>query len=327
MNVEFHAKNQAGGASVSMPRGLITYGAASLKEGLVSFNVGIESLPYLIDHGFQDMIVLPGSFYIELALCIHIESLHASAGNIKRVEFRNPVILLSQNVALSVGFRWLNDKTVQYTFQEINGSNSGSATGPACAMLEIDCSRGTDANAKAFSVEAFQQRASYLGDRTAFYHRLRENGNQYGPHFQNLHHIWQDGDESLGRLQVTRNVSGTSANHLDPVLMDGVVQLLSSFSLDQGRTFILKGIDEVTLIQPDFPDTVWVHARLRPKDNQNEGEQVGDLDVFDESGALRLKLDGVRVTYLDRSEAQENAELSKTKIVIASTFTAEQVES
>jgi hypothetical protein len=36
------------------------------------FRVGVRSIPYLSDHGFQDMVVLPGSFY-EMALCVEHE--------------------------------------------------------------------------------------------------------------------------------------------------------------------------------------------------------------------------------------------------------------
>jgi FkbH-like protein/FkbM family methyltransferase len=320
--------DDADAACMPMSLGPITYQTGSLKEGSVSFDVGIESLPYLIDHGFQDMTVLPGSFYIELALRIHIESLNALVGNIKRVEFQNPVILSEQNVPLLVEMKWPNDQTVQYTFREVSGANSNSAAGSTCAVLEIECGcqRQPDANAAVLSVEAFQQRAVYLGDQASFYHRLRENGNQYGPHFQNLHHIWRAGEESLGRLHVSQNAFGTKRHHLDPIFMDGVTQLLSAFFLDQGRTFILQGAEAITLLQPDFPDTVWVHARLRPKDNPNIVGRVGDLDVFDDSGAHCLRLQSVRFTYLDRPEKRESVEVSKTKIVIASTFTAEPVE-
>ncbi|HTF14475.1 MAG TPA: hypothetical protein VK643_07380, partial [Burkholderiales bacterium] len=37
------------------------------------FRVGVGSVPYLADHGFQDMVVLPGSFYIEMALSMERE--------------------------------------------------------------------------------------------------------------------------------------------------------------------------------------------------------------------------------------------------------------
>jgi len=57
---------------------------------------------------------------------------------------------------------------------------------------------GTDA----FSIEAFQAQSHAVIDSEQFYKALRENGNQYGPRFQNVSSIWRAGAQSLGRLSV-----------------------------------------------------------------------------------------------------------------------------
>lgn len=287
----------------------------------VMFDVGIASFPYLADHGFQDLVVLPGSFFIDLALRIHIESLQASVGSIQRVEFKQPVILTERNVNLSVGVSWLNDRTVQYIFEE----TSKPAALPY-AVLEINLGghRNANTNGPMVAVETFQKQAHFVGDQKSFYQRLRENGNQYGPQFQNLRHIWRSGEAALGRLHFNRQAAGNERHHLDPVLLDGVIQLLSVFYLDQGRTFVLKGIGDITLFRPDFPNEVWVHARLHTEDELKMGGGVVELEVFDDTGACYLRLHDVQFAYLDHQETQEIS--GKTKIAIASTFTAEPIE-
>src|ERR1700704_187995 len=60
---------------------------------LLEFRVGPRSLPYLADHGFHDMVVLPGSFHIELARRIHRELFFRHAVSLRHIEFENPVIL------------------------------------------------------------------------------------------------------------------------------------------------------------------------------------------------------------------------------------------
>jgi FkbH-like protein/FkbM family methyltransferase len=309
-------------------RGLISYHADSSKVTRVLCRAGIRSFAYLIDHGFQDLIVLPGSFFVELALCIHIDALHESVGSIMRINFRELVLLSEEDVTLSVGVERLNSRTVQYIFREAGGPGAGPAGGLPCVILEIECDDRSPANASAtvLSIEAFQQQAVYLGDRAGFYQRLRENGNQYGPHFQNLRQVWCSGGEALGRLRVSRNASGTKGNHLDPIMMDSVVQLLSAFSLDLGRTFILKGIETIQILNSAIPEEAWVHARLQSGDKAKAAEGAGDVEVFDESGVCYLRLQGVKFAYLDRAEARQDGATPKTKIVIASTFTAEPVE-
>src|SRR5580698_1116270 len=172
MNVEEQIKSDVAGRWESMLQGLPASSTDFLAGHSTSIEAGRALFPYLVDHGFQDMIVVPGSFYIEQALRIHIESLHAAAGRVKRIQFLKPVILLERNVTLSIEAKWLDNETVHYVFSE-------AGTGQPCATLEIECGGNAPAKTTAsdFSVEAFQQRADYRGDQGDYYCRLRENGN------------------------------------------------------------------------------------------------------------------------------------------------------
>ncbi len=315
-------------ASVFTTRKLVDYTAAGPQAGSASFAVGIGSFPYLSDHGFQGMTVLPGTFFVEMALCVHLECLHAPMGMVKHVEFLNPVILADGDVTLKVVVGRPNDQTVQYTFHESTGQEADALASPPCAKLEIECGgvRRTSGAKPDFDFAAFQLQAEDLGEPAGFYRRLRENGNQYGPHFQSLRHVWRSGAEALGRLRIPRDEASRGGYHLHPVLLDGVAQLLSAFSLDQGRTFILQGIESVAILAADFPGEIWVHGRLRPAGSATEAGATGDLEVLDDSGAPVLQLQGVRFTYLERTAPEDAAAAAKTSVVIASTFTAEPVE-
>jgi FkbH-like protein/FkbM family methyltransferase len=294
--------------------------ALFLTRPSTTIQAGPALFPYLADHSFQDIVVLPGSFYIEMALRIHVESMHANVGSVKQATFQNPVILPENSVTLSVEARWLDNQIASYTFREANGEKP-------CAILEIECGRHphTRTAATFFSIEEFKRRSVYLGGQEDYYRRLVENGNQYGPRFQNLRQIWQCGDEILGQLCVHRNNTDAGRDYLDPIFVDGVVQVLPGLFLDGGKTFILKSIGELIPFAGALPDEAWVHARLRPQQTRDFDEQIADVDVFDNSGAFCLQLRDVRFTYLDRTEPKKNAETGKTRIVVASTFTAEPV--
>ncbi len=60
-------------SKTSFKQQLITASDDLLQENSGQFKVGLNSMPYLKDHGFQDMIVLPGSAYIEMALVVYYE--------------------------------------------------------------------------------------------------------------------------------------------------------------------------------------------------------------------------------------------------------------
>src|SRR5206468_7679535 len=63
------------------------------QEAAAEFRIGVRSVPYLADHGFQDMVVLPGSFYVEMALCVEHEISKRLPGIVRNVTFHRPVIL------------------------------------------------------------------------------------------------------------------------------------------------------------------------------------------------------------------------------------------
>ena len=323
-----HDKSALNIISPFTTRQLTKYTASSARAGIASFSVGINSFPYLADHAFQGMVVLPGSFYIEMALCVHRESLQATVGIVRNVAFLNPVILSDRDVMLTVGVQPLGEHTVQYTFQEINGDSAEPLASTPCARVEItsDQSRSQGGSKSDFVVKDFQIRAGHNYHQSDFYRRLSKNGNQYGPRFQCLREVWREGAKALGRLQVPVDETDNGQHHLHPILLDGVAQLLSTFLLEQGRTFILQGIEEINILSSDMPREVWVRTDLRPGSDSQKNGGVGDLAVFGESGQLFLRLQGVKFTYLDKTGTGEQGSAPKTEVVVASTFTAEPVE-
>ena len=88
---------------------------------------------------------------------------------------------------------------------------------PRSSMLPSSKSIGTHqrlvaAGTDAFSIEAFQAQSHAVIGSEQFYKTLRENGNQYGPRFQNVSSIWRAGDQSLGRLSVGAPGHGKSSH-------------------------------------------------------------------------------------------------------------------
>jgi Polyketide synthase dehydratase len=79
--------------------------------------VGIRSLPFLADHGFQDMVVLPGALSIQVASLLHEEIFKKPTMTLRNIRFQNPVIL-SEDIILKVKIRENSGKPVEYAFFE-----------------------------------------------------------------------------------------------------------------------------------------------------------------------------------------------------------------
>ena len=309
---------------------LVTLSTDRPLDASAEFKIGVRSVPYLADHGFQDMVVLPGSFYIEMALRVDRELSKRGPGLVRNVTFHNPIILSAEDTAIKVEVRDHGDRRVEYMFYEA-GVEDGRAQPPAqqyAAKLEIFRNQSTslETGIDAFSIEAFQSQSHAVIDSEQFYKTLRENGNQYGPRFQNVSSIWRAGDQSLGRLSVARQEREIESYDLDPSLLDSMTQLLAPFIIEKGKTFILRSIEKIEVTDVNFPDTLWGHATLLAADEDERDEKgfVGNVRIFDQSGKQYLELSGVAFTLLDRVDVAD--EKTATNLVIAANFTAEPLE-
>jgi FkbH-like protein len=297
-------------------------------ETVTEFRVGVRSVPYLADHAFQDMIVLPGSFYIETALSLEREVSKGVPRLMRKVRFHNPVVLSTEDTVIKVEVRDLGDGHVEYAFYEM-GVTDGATRLPApqpAARLEIDRqpSPSPEARTEAFSIEAFQAQAHAVIDAEQFYRRLCENGNQYGPHFQNVSSIWRAGNQALGRLSAASRHGGDGPHCLHPSLLDSVTQLLAPLVMEERKTFILRSIGQVAVRDIRFPDTLWGHATLLPDREDGGKGRSGNVRVFDGSGRQYLELSGVAFTLLDRADAGDAK--AAANLLVASNFTAEPLE-
>jgi FkbH-like protein/FkbM family methyltransferase len=295
-------------------------------EGTIAeFKVGVRSLPYLADHGFQDVIVLPGSLYVEMALCVHLELLKHVTGTLRKATFQNPVILSDDDCTIRVIVREQADGAAEYAFYEVALDDvTREMRTQCCAKLEIENQHSTsrESHFEGLTLKELTH-SSCLIRRDEFYRALRANGNQYGPQFQSLDAVWWVGDHVLGRLSLPRIQGDVRRDYLFPALVDSIIQLQARFIIDKGRTFVLKSIDRMEIHETDLPDTLWSLATLL---TERETGLTGDLDVFDESGKRYLTLSGVTFAYLDRTEPADAEAAAATNICVAATFTAEPLE-
>ncbi len=303
-------------------------GVTSPPQASAEFRVGVRSVPYLADHGFQDMVVLPGSFYIDAALRMDRDVSKRVAGVVRNVSFHTPIILSGADIVVRADVRDQGGGRVEYTFYEA-GSEDGRArlpTGQYAARLEIDRSRATSppAGTDRFSIEAFQARSQVVIEAGRFYEQLRDNGNQYGPAFQRISSIWRAGDQCLGRLSGSRQDGDVEPHAVHPSVLDSMTQVLAPFVLDQGKTFILRSIEKVELADVRFPETLWGHAVLLQGDGRDGASLVGNVRVFDQSGRPYADLSGVTFTLLERGDAADDA--TAARFAIAANFTAEPIE-
>jgi len=309
----------------------MNYGASCTDRGLeasAELRFGVRSAPYLADHGFQDMVVLPGTIYLAAALCMEHELSGRDPLVISNVTFHNPILISTEDTVVELEVRGHGQRGVEYRFYEagVEHGKDGSRGRQFAASLEID--RNVEirqaAEAKGFSIDAFQAQSDFKVDSGRFYERLRENGNQYGRRFQNVSAIWRSGNQFLGKLHVPRPDAQKEAHYLQAAVLDSMIQLLAPFVMDQGKTLSLRSIEKLELKNLNFPETLWGHATMPARDQLDPKSLTGNVRVFDQAGRPYLELSGVSFTLLDRAVTTEGQ--TAANLVMAANFTAEPVE-
>ena len=293
-------------------------------EACAEFRVGVRSVPYLADHGFQDMVVLPGSFYVEMARQVDRELAQRVPGLVRNLTFRNPIILAAEDTVVRVDVRDRGGGRVEYTFCE-SGTGDGrvrTAVPQYAARLEIDrnVSATGEAGTDAPSIEAFQ-RAVRCRDRRATLLRSAASKRQLlRPSFQKVTAIWRAGRRSLGKLYVSRREAGTwlateRARFHDPTV-------LASFSIEKGKTFVCDRLSG-SAHGRRFARYLWAHAVLRQRVTAMR-EPCRRHSGLRPVGKQHAELSGVEFAFLDHVDAA--GEATATSLVIAANFTAEPIE-
>ena len=289
------------------------------------FVISIRTLPYLADHAFQGMIVLPGSAYIEMTLIIYSQFFNKTPGVIKDIYFDNIVLLSEKETKLAFEIKRDFNDELKIKFSDITDSEEGrdsSITHLSAKSGEIK----TGIKYCHIDPEEFKKKAANNIQSDDFYRKLSENGNQYGPGFQKIKEIWIYGNKAIGKLFDSSNeINNTAGDHfLHPSLLDSFTQLLSSLSDSKGRTFVLNSIDEIEIFDLQLTEEIWCEAEITSNENGNGFE--GNLKVFDTSGKIYLELKCLRFKYLEKLNREQDIKDEKEDICIASTFTADPIE-
>jgi FkbH-like protein/FkbM family methyltransferase len=292
---------------------------ARLPEVPAEIRLGLRSVPELADHGFHDMVVLPGSFFVDLAL--ELDELVSGAAQRRALDsvFHNPVILSGKDdVVIGILVRQHEGSRVSYAFFEKQGE---AAVDPARHAAEVRVERlgGSQAGIAADPVPSLQDLALPTAG-AEFYDGLRANGNQYGPAFQGITALQADRERVLAKIDASP--AGATPFHRSRTrLLDVMAQVLAPLLSGPGKTFILKSIDRIEVADAEPPATLWGEATV----TGGAGSAArGAVRLFDATGRVHAAMSGVAFALLDSGRTADKP--AATRLVIASNFTAEPLE-
>jgi acyl transferase domain-containing protein/acyl carrier protein len=277
--------------------------------------ISLATHPWLQDHRVQGVAVVPASAYIEMALAAVREVRGIGTISIRDVENLRPVVLRDGGSYLVQSTLELAaDGTARFAVygrapRHASRQASTASSWTLHMMAEVVSAGGPAADDEGLAiVQAAQDRCRSEMDGPAFYVALAEKGNEWGPAFQGLDHLWLGDGESVGRVSVPASlVREVSCYHLHPAVADACAHVLVSLMPVQ-RTgtgwdgaVVGHGVDEVCFHHGAAGDQLWVHATLRKVAGEAARVVTGDLAIYGAAGRLLSEIKGARFQYLEGS--------------------------
>jgi len=317
------------GAGLRLVERLNTVGSSRIWD--VGVNTGF--LPYLKDHRLQGAIILPGAFYIEVALAAAAEAFGETPRILEDIAFHKMLVLpengtrslqavLSEAEGGQAVFRF-------YSYPE--GVDNGDESGTLYASLKISLHTPPDnpQPPNRINLDEARSRCSEKIEAEAFYSGMYEDGNQYGRAFRLIERLQRGDGETLGELRAPDAGETEFANHyLHPVLLDAASQMvLAAANRNDARTCLLAGFDQVRLYGTPGASSL-AYARSYPCAQADGDALMGDACLLDSSGQKTVELLGTRFKQFAaaHSGAMVVADSAQMTIAVAATFTAEPLE-
>jgi len=276
-----------------------------------------EAFSYLADHRVQNIVVLPASAYLEMALEAASEIFGASdTHRLEEVSFEHALLLPndnSQSLQLVVSVE--AEGRARFQFFSHNQATSGAGsqeiwTQHSQGMIRSDARERQTSAIEHDTPERIQRRCTEVLSGAKFYEATKQRGLQYGPGFQLVEQVWRQDEEALARLK-SQEIQGAEAYKVHPALLDACFQSLTS-ALKQSNqngvmpTYLPFGLSGLQIYASPSLGR-WSHVLLRDEaqshqDTDTDAELLtGDLFLLDENGDVLLEALGLQAKRVHQS--------------------------
>lgn len=264
--------------------------------------IDLQTNPYLQDHRFQEMIILPGAVYLERLLALATE-IGITEAVFTEIVFHQPLRLDGQERQLTLASSPLATEGV--AVQVYSGSSSGREQLMSGNILPTRQPVIDKLDAKTVAATCQRQLSG-----PNFYQQLARSGNQYGPAFQLIRQIKIGPDAALATLQPPQNKTAVLS-----VALDACVQTLAATFAGENQPFLWRGAAKM-IVNNRMAQPAFAYAQ---RQQQEADGLTGDVYLLDGAGAVLAAIYGVRLDY-----ASGSADKPQT-LAIAATFTAEPI--
>ncbi|MEV5731497.1 type I polyketide synthase [Streptomyces pharetrae] len=288
------------GAALDLPDG-----AGTVLTGRLS----LRTQPWLAEHAVDDVVLLPGAAFVELA---------ARAGDevgcdlLEELTLQAPLILpTTAGVALRVTVGTADDSgRRELSIHSRPGGTPDAADGGVwtCHATGVLAASADRPDRTARDLTAWPPAGATPVDCAGVYDDFAAAGYHYGPLFQGLRAAWRRGDETFAEVALPQD-RATDADHygLHPALLDGALHAVGLAILDEAG-------QGDTAPQPRLPFAwrgVTLHATgaaaLRVAVTPADGTDAVSLTLADGTGRPVATVDSLVMRPVDTEQLRQTA--------------------
>ncbi|NXC75211.1 RADS1 synthase, partial [Anhinga anhinga] len=263
---------------------------------------------YLYEHKNNGVALVPGAFYVELALASVMSSsspkVPLSACQMS-ISFSAPCVLTQISQVLSIK---LSPQKAVTAFEILSSSNAVYAAGQITKGPEAAVEEST------ISFQDVYQRCRSVVSREEVYETLSQVGFQYGSIFRQLSdvHYCQELKEAIASIKVNKETVREMYNYcIHPVLLDCFLQMTTVITsrMFHSKVGFPSGIGSLVVLRP-LEEEMMIYMRT----SKSIGNCVEVCGCFmDKRGSVLAELKRVAITFMKQASSRDNEFMFENK--------------
>ncbi|XP_065485919.1 mycocerosic acid synthase-like [Caloenas nicobarica] len=267
-----------------------------------------DTMSYLYEHKNNGVALVPGAFYVELALASVMSSstpkVPLSACRMS-ISFSAPCVLTESSQVLRIK---LSPQKAVTAFEILSSSNAVYAAGQVTKGPEAVVEESS------ISCQDIYRRCGSVVSREAVYEALSCVGFQYGSIFRQLSdvHYCQELKEAITSIKVnTETIREMYNYHIHPVLLDCFLQMTTVMTSRtfQSRAGFPSGIGSLVVLRP-LEEEMMIYMRT----SKSIGNYLEVCGCFmDKRGSVLAELKHVAIIFMKQESSRDNEFMFENK--------------
>ncbi|MFL5911890.1 MAG: acyltransferase domain-containing protein, partial [Gaiellaceae bacterium] len=244
-----------------------------------------KRLPYLLEHRIDELAVLPGSGYVELAVAAVERAAGWTRCELQDLRFERALVLDPEKATRIQTL--LQPAGDAFRFS-VHSSGAGGWTRHVSALVApLEETAAESSPPVPPDAPVLEPEECYAG--------FTRQGADYGPAFRGIARAWTSDDGLLAELEAPQPIAGQlSAYRHHPALLDSWMHVVALAGGTGAAGFMPTGIPRLRIHGPGTRKA-WSSVTLRGRES---GAVTGDITVVDEQGRTVMEALGLRLRQL-----------------------------